>query len=57
MIKMKIDDCVTCKNHVSYQYGYVLCNYWHMQEQRVTGKKESGTVYIVACPQEENGKR
>jgi hypothetical protein len=50
---MKIDDCQTCKNHISYQNGYVLCNYWKMQEQRVTGKREGGITYIVACPREE----
>ncbi|HOT44270.1 MAG TPA: hypothetical protein PLM53_06500 [Spirochaetota bacterium] len=51
---MKIDDCMTCKNHISYQNGYVICNFWKMQEQRVTGSREGGPTYIVACPREEN---
>jgi hypothetical protein len=54
---MKIDKCQTCKNHVLYQNGYVICNYFNIQEQRVTGKKDDGTIYIVHCPiEEENGK-
>lgn len=50
---MKIDDCKTCKNHVMYRNGYVICNYWNMQEQRVTGNR-GDNIYIVACPQEED---
>ncbi len=54
---MVIADCMICKNHLSYQNGYVLCNYWKTQEQRVTGKKADGRIYIVACPSEEDTKK
>ncbi len=50
---MKIDDCVKCENHVLYQNGYVICTYYTMREQRITGAGESGTTYIVHCPIEE----
>jgi hypothetical protein len=53
---MKIDDCKTCKNHVMYQNGYVICNYWNMQEQRVTGTRD-GMTYLIACPREEENDR
>lgn len=39
-----------------YQNGYVICNYYNMQEQRVTGTRESMT-YLVACPREEANDR
>jgi hypothetical protein len=50
---MTIDDCMKCVNHVLYQNGYVICNFFKTREQRVTGTKEDGIIYIVHCPKEE----
>lgn len=53
---MKIDDCKNCKNHVLFKNGYVICNYYNMQEQRVTKTRE-GVIFLVACPREEANER
>ncbi len=47
---MPLEKCKTCKNHVSYQQGYVMCDFYKVQEQRITGKKEKDVIYIVNCP-------
>lgn len=54
---MLIDECKLCKNHILFQHGYVICNYWKMKEQRVTGKKGDNCIYIVECPSENDPKR
>ncbi len=48
--KMPLEKCKACKNHISYQQGYVMCDYHKFQEQRITEKKEKDIIYVVNCP-------
>lgn len=47
---MTLKKCKACKNHISYQQGYMLCDYHKVQEQRMTEKREKDVIYIVNCP-------
>ena len=48
--KMPLEKCKACKNHISYQQGYVMCDYHKFQEQRITEKKEKDIIYVVIVP-------
>ncbi|HPR39113.1 MAG TPA: hypothetical protein PLT13_16075 [Spirochaetota bacterium] len=45
----KLETCLKCPNHVSYKYGFVICNYWKQNQQHVTSQGEGGAVYVVGC--------
>jgi len=45
----KLETCLKCPNHVSYKYGFVICNYWKQNQQHVTSQGDGGAVYIVGC--------
>lgn len=53
---MTIDECKSCKNHVLFKDGYVLCNYFDKVEQRVAGAGEDHIIRILSCPKEEAAK-
>ncbi len=54
---MPLEKCKSCTNHVSYQQGYVMCDYHKVHEQRITGKKDKDMIYIVNCPKRVNVRR
>lgn len=47
---MTLEKCKACKNHILYQQGFVMCDFYKIQEQRITGMKGKDLVYIVNCP-------
>jgi hypothetical protein len=54
---MPLEKCKTCKNHIMYEQGYVMCDFHKIQEQRMTEKKNKDMIYIVNCPKRVDVKR
>jgi hypothetical protein len=52
-----IEKCQVCKNHVLYQNGYVICDYYKVQEQRIIGKTGKDILCIVNCPKKVDVRR
>jgi hypothetical protein len=51
---MTLENCIKCKNHVSYINGYIVCNFWKQLQQHVTNRSRDGAVSIVGCAVESN---
>jgi len=54
---MKLSKCLSCEKHVLYERGYVICNFYKVEEQRMTEKKDEDVIYIVNCPKEVEKRR
>ena len=54
---MKLKDRLLCANHVLYERGFVMCNYYKVEEQRMTEKKDEDVIYIINCPKEVEKRR
>ncbi len=53
---MRLNDCLSCANHVLYENGYVMCNYHRVEEQRMTGIKDKDVIYVINCPKRDERK-
>jgi len=53
---MTIEECKSCKNHVLFKDGYVLCNFWEKAEQRIASVGDDHVSRILSCPREEESK-
>ncbi|HOP64035.1 MAG TPA: hypothetical protein PK358_15720 [Spirochaetota bacterium] len=53
----KLENCLKCPNHVSYKYGFVVCNYWKQNQQHVTYLGEDGITYVVGCSMKSGRKK
>ncbi len=51
---MTLENCLKCRNHISYISGYVECNYWKQIQQHVTNQLDNGTATVVGCAMEES---
>ncbi len=49
---MTLEDCKSCNSHVLYRDGYIICDFWKMNEQRITNHGKSNSITIVSCPRE-----
>jgi hypothetical protein len=54
---MFLDTCKSCENYILSHDCYVICNFSHVQEKRMTDKTKKGIIYIVNCPKKVNVKR
>lgn len=46
----RLEECIVCDYHISYNPGHVLCDYKLVYIQRMTGYNSDGTEVVIACP-------
>ncbi|TAL29999.1 MAG: hypothetical protein EPN93_20485 [Spirochaetes bacterium] len=51
---MTLEDCTLCEKHGYSGNGFVICKYYNMNEQRITGTGVNNAVNIISCPKEDD---
>jgi hypothetical protein len=52
---MKLRECKSCRNHICFASGRVMCNFFRVMDVRVVGNLHADVNnFDVICPKESN---